>query len=563
MTFMGTEELIFGLIGGLGLFFIGMRFMSEGLQKAAGDRLRKILETLTNNRVVAAFIGLAVTSIIQSSSATTVMTVSFVNAGLMTLNQAIGIIIGANIGTTITAQIIAFKIHHYALPAIGLGVGLRLFARGNMWRSIGEVIMGFGMLFFGLAIMKGAMSPLKDSPVVREIFIKFDGNPLLGVLVGTIFTIMMQSSSVTVGVIMTLAASGLLSFYGSVALILGDNIGTTITAQLASIGTNTAARRTAQAHTLFNVFGVLYILLLFPFFLKLVDWLSLGDPDLLVKTAAQAKGFGMELGDKPYIARHIANAHTLFNVVNTLIFLPLLGVLARISNWIIPQRREEEEQFHLVYLNTKFVDSPPMAIEQARSETVRMGGISLAMVDGVMEALFANTTKGLEQVRKKEGVVDLLQREIISFLVRTSQGSLSPENSREINSIIHMVNNIERVGDHAENLCGLVERKVRLKLPFTEQATADIREIYSVSREFLELVINGIRERNRYIKPEADAYEERVNYLEDSMREGHIGRLNNGICGVDPGLVFIDMLTNFEKIGDQCFNIAEAVVGIK
>ncbi|UCD72282.1 MAG: Na/Pi cotransporter family protein, partial [Syntrophobacterales bacterium] len=379
---MGTEELIFRLIGGLGLFFIGMRFMSEGLQKAAGDRLRRILETLTNNRVVAVLVGLSVTSIVQSSSATTVMTVSFVNAGLMTLNQAIGIVLGANVGTTVTAQIIAFKIHNYALPAIGLGVGLRLFAKDNKWRSIGEVIMGFGMLFFGLAIMKDAMSPLKDSPMVREIFVKFDGNPLLGVLVGTIFTVMMQSSSVTVGVTMTLAASGLLSFYGGVALILGDNIGTTITAQLASIGTNTAARRTARVHTLFNVIGVFYILLLFPYFLKLVDWLAPGNPDLLIKTVAQAKGFGMELGDKPYIARHIANAHTLFNVVNTLIFLPLLGVLAKVSSWMIPQRREEEE-FHLVYLDTKFLDSPPMAIEQARNETVRMGEMSLTMVDGV------------------------------------------------------------------------------------------------------------------------------------------------------------------------------------
>ncbi len=556
------KELIFGLTGGLGLFFIGMRFMSEGLQKAAGDRLRKILETLTNNRVVGAFAGLAVTSIIQSSSATTVMAVSFVNAGLMTLNQAIGIVLGANVGTTVTAQIIAFKIHHYALPAIGLGVGLRLFAKGDRWRFIGEVIMGFGMLFYGLALMKGAMEPLKESPVVREFFVKFDRNPLFGVLAGTILTMMMQSSSVTIGITMTLAASGLLSFYGAVALGLGGNIGTTITAQLASIGTNTSARRAAQVHTLFNVIGVIYILLLLPYFITLVDWLTPGAPDFIINTAAQAKRFGMELGDKPYIPRHIANAHTFFNVVNTLVFLPLLGVLARVSSWIIPQRREEEE-FHLVFLDTKFLDSPPLAIEQARSETVRMGEVSLTMVDGVMEAFFANTTKGLDLVRRREDIVDLLQREIISFLVRTSQSPLSPDNSKEINSIIHMVNNIERVGDHTENLCNLVERKVRSKLPFTEMATEDIREIYSVSREFLVSVINGVREKNHYIKPEADALERRINHLEDTMRAGHIERLNNGICKVDPGLVFIDMLTSFEKIGDHCFNIAEAVAGIK
>ncbi len=331
---------------------------------------------------------------------------------------------------------------------------------------------------------------------------------------------------------------------------------------MASIGTNTAARRTAQAHTLFNVIGVFYILLVFPYFIKLVDWITPGTPDLLIKTAAEAKRFGMELGDKPYIARHIANAHTLFNVVNTLVFLPLLEVLTKISSWIIPQRKAEEE-FHLQYLDGTVVETPSMAIEQARSETERMGEISLAMVDGAMEAFFADTTSGLELVRKKEGVVDLLQREILSFLAKTAQSPLSPEDSKEISSIINMVNNIERIGDHAENLCELVERKARWKLPFTETATEDMREIYSVSREFLVMVIDGIRERNRYIKPEADAYEERINSLEDTMREGHIKRLNEGICGVDPGLVFIDMLTNFEKIGDHCFNIAEAVVGIK
>jgi phosphate:Na+ symporter len=559
---VGIQELSFSLIGGLGLFFIGMRFMSEGLQKATGESLRRILETLTNNRVVAVFVGLAVTSIIQSSSATSVMTVSFVNAGLMTLNQAIGVILGANIGTTVTAQIIAFNIHHYALPAIGLGVGLRLFAKGNKWRSIGEVIMGFGMLFYGLTLMKDSMGPFKDSPMVREIFIKFDGNPLLAVLIGTIFTMLLQSSSVTVGVTMTLAASGLLSFYGCVALNLGGNIGTTITAQLASIGTNTAARRTAQAHTLFNVIGVIFALVLFPHFVKLVDLLTHGNPDFLIMTAAQAKKFGMELGDKPYMARHIANAHTIFNVANALLFLPFMGILTKISSWMIPQK-EVEDEFHLVYLDTKFVDSPPMAIEQARSETQRMGEMALAMVDGVMDAFFADSDKGLEPVRKKEIVVDVLQREIITFLVRTSQGSLSPDDSKEINSIIHMVDNFERVGDHAENLCNLVERKVRLKLPFTETAVNDIKELYSVGRDFLQLVIDGIKEGDRHIKPTADAYEERINYLEDTMRVAHIERLNNAICEVDSGLIFIDMLTNFEKIGDHCFNIAEAVVGIK
>ncbi len=559
---MPWKDIAFQLLGGLGLFFIGMRFMSEGLQKTAGDRLRRTLEILTNNRLVATLVGLVVTAIIQSSSATTVMTVSFVNAGLMTLKQAIGIVLGANIGTTVTAQIIAFKIHHYALPALGIGVGLRLFSRSSRWRYMGEVIMGFGMLFFGLSIMKGAMEPLKASPVVKNAFIKFDGTPLLGVLVGTIFTVLMQSSSVTVGIVMTLASSGLLSFKGAVALVLGDNIGTTVTAQLAATGANTAAKKTAWCHTMFNVIGVTYVLLLMPYFLRLVDLISPGPADFVVKTLAEAKAYSASMGDKPFIARHIANAHTVFNVVNTLIFLPMLGVLARISSWIVPQR-EEEEGYHLVYLNSKLIASPPIAVEEARKETVRMATLSKKMVDLSMEAFFEGRLDRLEEVTKLEGIVDMLQREITTFLVDVSHHPLTPETSKEINSIIHMVNNLERIGDHGENLSKLVERKYRLRLAFTSQAEADIREIYGVTSEFLDLVIDGIRERRQDIKPLADALEARINEMEDSMREAHIQRLNTGVCAVDAGLVFIDMLTSFEKIGDHCFNIAEAVVGIK
>ena len=559
---MPWKDIAFQLLGGLGLFFIGMRFMSEGLQKTAGDRLRRTLEILTNNRLVATLVGLVVTAIIQSSSATTVMTVSFVNAGLMTLKQAIGIVLGANIGTTVTAQIIAFKIHHYALPALGIGVGLRLFSRSSRWRYMGEVIMGFGMLFFGLSIMKGAMEPLKASPVVKNAFIKFDGTPLLGVLVGTIFTVLMQSSSVTVGIVMTLASSGLLSFKGAVALVLGDNIGTTVTAQLAATGANTAAKRTAWCHTMFNVIGVTYVLLLMSYFLRLVDLISPGPADFVVKTLAEAKAYSASMGDKPFIARHIANAHTVFNVVNTLIFLPMLGVLARISSWIVPQR-EEEEGYHLVYLNSKLIASPPIAVEEARKETVRMATLSKKMVDLSMEAFFEGRLDRLEEVTKLEGIVDMLQREITTFLVDISHHPLTPETSKEINSIIHMVNNLERIGDHGENLSKLVERKYRLRLAFTSQAEAEIREIYGVTSEFLDLVIDGIRERRQDIKPLADALEARINEMEDSMREAHIQRLNAGVCAVDAGLVFIDMLTSFEKIGDHCFNIAEAVVGIK
>jgi len=559
---MPIRDVIFQLVGGLGLFFIGMRFMSEGLQKAAGERLRRILGLLTNNRVVATMVGLMVTAIIQSSSATTVMTVSFVNAGLMTLRQALGVVLGANIGTTVTAQIIAFKIHHYALPALGIGVGLRLFSKSGRWRSLGEVIMGFGMLFFGLSLMKEAMEPLKASPMVREAFVKFDGSPLLGVLVGTIFTVLMQSSSVTVGIVMTLAASGLLSFKGAVALVLGDNIGTTVTAQLAATGGNTAAKRTAWSHTMFNVIGVIYVLILMPYFLKLVDLLSPGPADFVVRTASEAATFGVSVGDKPFIARHIANAHTLFNVTNTLVFLPILTVLEKITSFIVPQRIEPEG-YHLLYLNPDIVSSTPIALEEARKETHRMMTLTRKMLGLTVDAFAKGDLGNLEEVEKLENVVDMLQREITNFLVQITQNSLTLETSREINSLINIVNNTERIGDHAELLAKLTERKQRLKLTFTSQAEQDIYEIAKVVDEFLGLVIDGVAKDNKDILPFASALESRINEMEDTMREAHIQRLNAGVCSVDAGLIFIDMLTSFEKIGDHCYNIAEALAGLK
>jgi phosphate:Na+ symporter len=316
MSVLLDQSLIFGLIGGLGMFLFGMKIKSEGLQKIAGDRMRKILSALTNNRIVGALVGLAVTAIIQSSSATTVMVVGFVNAGLLTLVQAIGVVLGANIGTTITAQLIAFKITKFALPAIGIGVGLALFSRNKNHKYIGEIILGFGLLFFGLTTMKMAFNPLKSSEEFRQLFLLVGDYKLLGILIGALLTVVVQSSSATIGITLALATSGLISFEASVALILGENIGTTITANLAAIGTNQAARRTAFSHFLFNVLGVFYMLVFFSFFLKFISYITPGDADFVVQTQAQAEQFSAAIGDKPYIARHIANTHTFFNIIN-------------------------------------------------------------------------------------------------------------------------------------------------------------------------------------------------------------------------------------------------------
>ena len=557
-----NQKLIFGLLGGLGLFLFGMKIMSEGLQKIAGSRMRKILAALTNNRIVGTLVGIAVTAMIQSSSATTVMVVGFVNAGLMSLVQSIGIILGANIGTTVTAQLIAFKITKYALPAIGIGAGFKLFSKNQKWSYIGEVLLGFGLLFFGLSVMKSAFDPLKASEEFRQIFIMVGDNHLLGVLIGAVLTIIVQSSSATIGITIALASTGIINFEASVALILGENIGTTITANLAAIGTNLAARRTALAHFLFNTIGVCYMLIFFKFFTGFISSITPGDADFVIQTQEQVLRMGGEIGDKPFIARHIANTHTMFNIVNTIIFLPLVGILAKLSTMVI-RGRDEEMEYHLKYLDNRVLNTPPIALAQARSETRRMAQVAQEMVDETLAFLQDNDLKRLPALEKKEDLTDVLQKEITNFLVSLSQTSITQESSREVASMMHMVNDLERVGDHCENLWLLSQRKLEQKITFSEIAMNEIAEISEITSNFLARIVRALEEKDVGVYDEAHELEDAIDDLEERLRNNHIRRLNTGECTVTSGLIFIDMLHNFEKIGDHTFNLAKAVVGKK
>ena len=557
-----NQKLIFGLLGGLGLFLFGMKIMSEGLQKIAGSRMRKILAALTNNRIVGTLVGIAVTAMIQSSSATTVMVVGFVNAGLMSLVQSIGIILGANIGTTVTAQLIAFKITKYALPAIGIGAGFKLFSKNQKWSYIGEVLLGFGLLFFGLSVMKSAFDPLKASEEFRQIFIMVGDNHLLGVLIGAVLTIIVQSSSATIGITIALASTGIINFEASVALILGENIGTTITANLAAIGTNLAARRTALAHFLFNTIGVCYMLVFFKFFTGFISSITPGDADFVIQTQEQVLRMGGEIGDKPFIARHIANTHTMFNIVNTIIFLPLVGILAKLSTMVI-RGRDEEIEYHLKYLDNRVLNTPPIALAQARSETRRMAQVAQEMVDETLAFLQDNDLKRLPALEKKEDLTDVLQKEITNFLVSLSQTSITQESSREVASMMHMVNDLERVGDHCENLWLLSQRKLEQKITFSDIAMNEIAEISEITKNFLARIVRALEEKDVGVYDEAHELEDAIDDLEERLRNNHIRRLNTGECTVTSGLIFIDMLHNFEKIGDHTFNLAKAVVGKK
>ncbi len=555
--------VIFQSLGGLGLFLFGMKIMSEGLQKVAGKKMRQILAMVSNNRFVGCGVGAIVTSVIQSSSATTVMLVSFVDAGLMTLTQAIGVILGANVGTTITAQLIAFNITEYALPAIAAGVILKFFLGRRKWIYVGDVLLGFGLVFFGLATMKAGFAPLKDSPAFISFFTRFSadsqGGIFLCVLAGSILTMILQSSSATVGITMALAIEGLLGFEASVALILGENIGTTITAQLASMGTNINARRTANAHTLFNVIGVLLIILFFPLFLQVVEWLTssflgIGPPDLVVG------------GEKPNIARYIANSHTMFNLVSAVFFLLILPYLVKAAIWLTPHKKEEEELDelrHIKYLDTKFVDMPSAAIGQARAEIVRMGEAVQVMYDDVIKSFKERKPKELSKWRKREDDLDNLLREITQFLVHVVQKRISPEESKEITSLMRMANNLERIGDAIENIAQLSEELIEENLYFSEGAVRDHGLISTEVRRFLDVVVEGIRTEDKEIMALAQKLEDNIDRMREEMKSNHIMRLQSAACAVDPGLVFVDTLTAFEKIGDFCYNISQAVAGIK
>ena len=555
--------VIFQSLGGLGLFLFGMKIMSEGLQKVAGNKMRQILALVSNNRFVGCGVGALVTSIVQSSSATTVMLVSFVDAGLMTFTQAIGVILGANIGTTITAQLIAFKITAYALPAIAGGVLLKFFVGRQKWVYVGDVLLGFGLVFFGLATMKAGFAPLKNDPTFIALFTRFNadnvGSIILCIMVGSALTMILQSSSATVGITMALASQGLLNFEACVALILGDNIGTTITAELASIGASINAHRTARAHTLFNVIGVINIIIFFPLFLELIVWVTatfmdIGPPNLVVN------------GERPNISRYIANAHTGFNVVNGMFFLLVLPYLVKAATWLTPHKKEDREldEFRRIkFIDSRYIDTPDVAIAQARAEVVRMGEAVEKMYDDVVHSLKERKLKELSKWRKREDTIDNLQKEIIQFLVQVVQKPISAEESKEVASLMRMANNLERAGDGVENIAELMEELIEQNLHFSDGGLYDYEAISSKVGKFLTVIVDGIRTENKEIMPLAQELEDEIDRMREEMRGNYIMRLQSGVCTVDPGLILVDMLTAFEKIGDFCYNVPQAVAGLK
>ena len=558
--------MIVWLIGGLGLFLYGMAVMSEGLQHVAGDSLRNFLRTLTKNRFTGVLTGLVVTSIIQSSSATTVMLVGFVNAGMLDLTQAIGVIMGANIGTTMTGWLVAllgFKIDiaTLALPAIGIGFFIR-FAGKQKLTDWGIFLLGFGLLFLGLTLMKDSAIELRKSEAIMNalaaVHVTGIFTYLVVVAIGTILTIVIQSSSATMALTMTIAQQGMIDFPTAAALILGENIGTTITANIAAIGTSPAAKRAARAHFLFNVIGVLWMMAAFDGFISLINMIVPGDvlsADLSARTGS--------------IPDHMAAFHTGFNIINTLLFLPFVNVLANLTRRLVkdPVTEKKLKRSPLKFIQADLMPTPGLEMDEAKKSLAYMGERCLKGLD-ILKDLISNPSdpdfeKKSAKILSIEDELDTIEEEINDFIVHVSQQHITPEIGQEINKVTGSAHDFERIGDHLRNILGMIERKQEKSMNFSETAVEHLKDMIKDVSSIVKVVTLGILHPRKEMLTEAFEIENGIDKKRKAMRADHVKRLTEGACEPRTGIVYVELLTSFEKIGDHAFNIAQDFSPVK
>ncbi|MHB8780866.1 MAG: Na/Pi cotransporter family protein [Candidatus Geothermincolia bacterium] len=536
------------LVGGLGLFIYGMVLMSEGLQLGAGDRLRRWLEKLTKGRLRGVAVGAGVTSLIQSSSGTTVMLVGFVNAGLMSFTQTIGVIFGANIGTTITAQIAAFNVTTLSFPFIGFGFLLYMLGNRKAVRYGGEVILGFGLLFLGMELMKGALVPLRTSGAFETFVSNYAGHWYLGLLVGIIATSLIQSSSATTTMLVAMGGAGLLSLGGqdplkiALPVIFGCNIGTCITAWIASFGTSLPAKRVVVAHYLFNISGALIFLPFIGVFPHLVRW---------VTTAT---------GGGDNIARQIAWSHTLFNFTMMLIWLPFVPFFVRLVKRIktgtdvMPQRDP-------LFLDPRIFHNPSMALEMAAKEVARMARISLDMLKDSLDGLKRIDRTGKKQILEMESIVDGLAHSVTEYLSKLSQQALSEPQSGRLVGLMHSVNDIERIADHAENIMYLASSRSENSLSFTPEGLLELETMGGKVLEMYEGMIESFEEEEPEKAIGFQKLEAEVDDMASFYRNAHLKRLNQQECHPEAGVLYLDTLSNLERVGDLANNLGHVTTG--
>lgn len=541
----------FGFLGGLGMFLYGMNIMADGMQKTAGSKMSSFLGMLTNNRFLAVALGALITAIIQSSGATTVMVVGFVSAGVLNLSQAVGVIMGANIGTTITAWIVsmsqlgdAFEImkpSFYAPAIIGIGALLLVFSNSQKKKTIGEIMIGLGLLFIGLDFMSGSINPYTDAPIFAKAFEVLGGNPLLGMIIGALVTALLQSSSASVGILQTLAMNGIVTTNAAIYITLGQNIGSCVTAMLSSMGGSRTAKRAAVMHLTFNVIGA-------------VVFGTIGFIFFSLRPAFAASNIN---------AVQISIFHTIFNLTMTTLLFPFADVLVKISGMVVKEKKEEEPVVEdaetaatLKHLDERIFESPAFAVETAALEVVHMGQITYENVVRAIDAVLTVNSDEVETVFKTEQTINNMEKMLTEYLIKVDNLSLTEKQKKVVNNLFYSVSDIERIGDHAENLAEQAQYMVEHGLQFSTTGADDLKSISDSVLKSFQYAIDARQNGNMEAVRKVSQYEDDVDSQEEELREKHIERLSAGECKASAGVVFLDIISNLERVSDHAYNLA-------
>ena len=532
-------DIAIGIMGGLGLFLYGMNLLGDGLQKSAGSNLKRIIELLTSNVIMGVLVGMVVTMVIQSSSATTVMVVGFVNAGIMSLPQAIGVIMGANIGTTITAQLVSLDVDFLAPVALGIGIVIYMFSNKPKHKNIAEILIGFGILFTGMDFMKEAVKPLAGYQGFTDMLLSFGHHPILGVLMGFAITAIVQSSSASMGMLIALASQGLIPITAALPILYGENIGTCVTSLISSIGASRNARRAAIMHLTFNVLG------------SMIFMFILSKPIVAIVTAI----------DPTDAARQIANAHTLFNILNVIVLLPFNKLIVKLALKLVPETKgEQDDDKDVKYIDDRMIETPSIALANIVKETLRMGEKSKESLDAAMDGIVDKSKEKIELSFKREKLINELQKSILNYLLKLSKASLNEDSRETVDALFNTVNDIERIGDHAENIAELAKDIVDLEISFSDVGIGELKDMYNKVVSTYTYALEAMRTSNVELACKVIKMEEQVDMMEKSCRANHMNRLNSSSCSIESGVIYLDIISNLERVSDHAVNIAQQVI---